>query len=286
MNDQNQNVDNLSIEPTISNDAPSQPPVSPEAYELEVAPGKRERFTQQQLIDFYKGHLRQEDYTRKTQELAEQRKQLEEVQPRIAQLYQEHQAMLQLLEDKEKLEKYRQERFKETPPPSPDFDPAKWQQQEQQVQALHKQIQYLQQQLTQQPQTLIQQTRQEIETAQLSQHVDAHIASIFEQQKLLSVIDNAEDILRFKVFQKNPQTLDEAKKFFTEAAQEMVDKISGHFKATNTKPITSKPKGSIEPPGGAGSPAPNPTSYKGKDGKVDWSKVDQMAEAFLESYKQ
>ena len=217
-------------------------------------------------MDFYKGHLRQDDYTRKTQELAEQRKQLEQAAPQLQQLYQEHQAMLQLLEDEKKLDEWKGKRFKKPDPPPSEFDPKAWQQQGDKVETLHKQIADLQRQLQTQPQNIIAQTRQEIETAQLSEHVNAHLGSIFEKNEVLGLIDNAEDILRYKVFQRNPKDLSEAKAFFTEEAEKMVTKISGHFNTPKkvASPSTPKAKG-IEPPGGVGSPCLLYTSPSPRD---------------------
>lgn len=280
------NLDNLLPQTQDGNTDSLQIPTTDDSVELEIGPGKREKFTRQQLSDFYKGNLRQEDYTRKTQELAEQRRQFETNLPQIKQIYQEHQALVQLLEDKDKINKYVKERFKEAAEEGTEFNPKEFSAAKQQVASLQQQIEHMKNQLQVQPQQLIEHTRNEIETATLEGKISAHLETIFTATPLLGAIDNAEDILRFKVFNRKPKDISEARAFFTEEAQNMVNKVAEHFKQAKPAPkaSTGGAKRSIEPPGGVGSPAPQPNSYKGKDGKVDWSKVDQMADAFLKSY--
>lgn len=264
-----------------------QTPTTPQddGIDLEIAPGKTERFTKAQLADFYKGHLRQDDYTRKTQELATQRKQFEQALPQIERLYQEHQALVQLIEDKDKLTKWMQTRFQQQgqEPSSQEVQAVK--QQEQKIAALMQHIQKLEGRMQQQGQEFVTQTRAEIETAQLSEKVDAHLQGIFKDMPALSAIDNVEDILRFKVFNRNPQTLDEAKQFFSEEAKGLVEKVKKAFGVQVQAPPQGggAPRG-IEPPGGAGSAPPQKPSYKGKDGRVDFNKVGDAADEFLRNW--
>lgn len=263
-----------------------QTPATPQddGIDLEIAPGKTERFTKSQLADFYKGHLRQDDYTRKTQELATQRKQFEQALPQIERLYQEHQALVQLIEDKDKLTKWMQTRFQQQgqEPSSQEVQAVK--QQEQKIAALMQHIQQLEGRMQQQGQQFVTQTRAEIETAQLSEKVDAHLQGIFKDMPALSAIDNVEDILRFKVFNRNPQTLDEAKQFFSEEAKGLVEKVKKAFGVqVQQQAAPAAPRG-IEPPGGAGSAPPQKPSYKGKDGRVDFNKVGDAADEFLRNW--
>lgn len=263
-----------------------QTPATPQddGIDLEIAPGKTERFTKSQLADFYKGHLRQDDYTRKTQELATQRKQFEQALPQIERLYQEHQALVQLIEDKDKLTKWMQTRFQQQgqEPSSQEVQAVK--QQEQKIAALMQHIQQLEGRMQQQGQQFVTQTRAEIETAQLSEKVDAHLQGIFKDMPALSAIDNVEDILRFKVFNRNPQTLDEAKQFFSEEAKGLVEKVKKAFGVqVQQQAQPAAPRG-IEPPGGAGSAPPQKPSYKGKDGRVDFNKVGDAADEFLRNW--
>jgi len=266
--------------------APTTPAVD-DGVELEIAPGKREKFTRAQLVEHYKGTLRQDDYTRKTQALAREREQYEQARPIVEQLYKEHQAMAGLLEDKAKLIEYQRKRWENAPEGSAAETAA-----ETKIASLMQEVNQLKAQMSQAPQRILSQTRQEVETAQLSEKVDAHLKTIFTEKPLLEAIDNAEDILRFKVFQRNPQTLDEARKFFTEEAEGLVKKISEKFTALQQPaqgagaPVQSPRATGIEPPGGAGAPMPAQASYKDKAGKVDFTKVHDAADQFLRQFKE
>lgn len=260
------------------------PPMD-EGIDVEIAPGKTERFTKAQLADFYKGHLRQDDYTRKTQELSAQRKQFEQALPQIERLYQEHQAMAQLIEDKDKLSQYVQKRWAQGQEPT-SGDVKALQANEQKIASLMQHIQRLEQNMQTQGQQFVTQTRQEIETAQLSEKVDAHLQGIFKEMPALSAIDNVEDILRFKVFNRNPQTLDDAKAFFSEEAKALAGKIAKAFVPAQSQSAGAATARGIEPPGGAGSAPPQKPSYKGKDGRVDFSKVGDAADEFLRQWKE
>jgi len=81
---------------------PEAVPQDTEDPEIEVIPGKK--FKRSQILEFEKGHMLQSDYTKKTQELAQQRKELEEL-AKFGEFLranpQKLQRVLNVLEDKE-----------------------------------------------------------------------------------------------------------------------------------------------------------------------------------------
>lgn len=287
------NVDTLQppvAEPTPSPAAPgATPPV--DAFELEVAPGKREKFTREQLLDFYKGNLRQQDYTRKTQELAAQRAQVEQFLPAYQQMLSEREQLAQFLNDRKAIAKYLAEAFEPEQDPNEALtrksleDTLTRQQatQAQRIQELERQLQYAQGQTREALQSEI---TNRVEELKYSMQIDPHVKTLFKENPVLELIPNAEDVIRFQVFQMQPQTIEETLNAFSQVTKGLVEKLGNHFKATapegaGAPPAPAKKVVTPEPPGGLGSPAPQPTSFKKKDGSIDWDLVEASAKAFL-----
>lgn len=289
MANENINVDNL--QPL--GESTSELPVAPSAteFEIEVDPGKREKFTAEQIRQFYKGNLRQEDYTRKTQELAEQRKQFEQYTPYIQQLVSEREQIAAFLKNKELLKKYVQENFPDEPVPNQDElarpvdlrtlaerEKQREQTLQQQITHLQTQLQYAQQQGQQH---LEQRIKDEIETAQYSEKINTHLSGIYAENPALQLIDNIDDILRYKVFMAKPKDFQETVSLFDKFAKEQVEKLQKHFSTSPTQSPkaveqAAKPK-SIEPPGKGSPPPPPKKNFRNKEGKIDWDAIGEDA---------
>lgn len=257
-----------------------------DGIELEVDPGKRLKFTSQQLVDFYKNGLRQQDYTRKTQELAQMRKQYEEVGPAYQKLMEERQQVVEFLRNPQLVAQYLSETFGSKPDLTKPATLADAQEAaEQRAARLEQELGQLRQQLGQQFGQFDTQVQQrisdEIEGAHYKQELNAHLGKIFEDNPVLADIDHMEDVIRWKVYQMQPKDLAAAKEAFTKVAKEQADRIGRRF-VQSTEPAETPPtrkKPAIEPRGGK-TPIPKPAekkSYMKRDGDIDWNAVAKDA---------
>lgn len=101
---------------------------------------------------------------------------------------------------------------------------------------------------------------------------------------LRDVIPYADESIRFQVAQLDPQSIDEAITFAEQIAKEW----AGKFRASGTDYLArqevAKARAKMGPP--SGSPPPptaqvKPGSFFKKDGKLDWSSLEQRASAYL-----
>jgi hypothetical protein len=243
--------------------------------------------------ELVKGYSRTADYTRSKQELAEQVRVARELQAQVeaerdrvksmfgddplltaAQRVAEHykvpfnQALQAVLEHQQK----------QTPNATPQTPPAGADQiatvdaarqiAERQLQNLQQQMLDLQRQMQGWTQEQIAAAKNEIVTSQQSneyaQEISTFLSDVFTKNPILNAVDNMEDILRFKVYQADPATVNEAKDLFAKFAQEQVEKLTSHFTELNKDKVAQKAKlttQGIEPPGGSGV-VPQPVNHK------------------------
>ena len=251
------------------------------------------------------------DYTRKTQELATYRKQVETAYQQ--QLQQQLEALrneaIQTLANPQRVaeiwrqhygDKYAQVVQQLTPQ---QFDPNEiadvGQVQKlvsQQVQQLQQQIQAAQQNIaatTQRELASVQQRiRDEQEAAQYGKDINTTIEAAFNKNPILNTLEGFEDVLRWKVhtrlqqdYQNGiPADVNRAKELFQQFADEQANKLNAEWQNQQKRQLADKAKmvnTSIEPPGGVGI-QPQPKQYRKADGSVDWKSIGQGAQAYLE----
>ena len=284
-------VETTPVESTVE---PSTPVVQ-EDPSIEVDfDGERKKLTAKEIRD---GYLRQQDYTRKTTELAKVRKAAETVAQAYEQQQAERATFAEFMQDRRKVAQYMAKQF------GPDA-----------VSALLEHLQGEQsqedlnapatvgrvEQLTSQKLAQLQQAQSEMEqkfTHTLEQRLAQERASIesararaeydrtlnpfvdklLNDHPILQAIDNVETLIRFKVVQANPQTADEAKSLFEKVVKEQVEKLQSKFVETNKQTLINKEKlkQGIEPPGGGGI-TPQAKSYvKGR--RIDWDALESDA---------
>ncbi len=108
--------------------------------------------------------------------------------------------------------------------------------------------------------------------------LNAHAQDVFKRLPVLSHVDNIEDVVRYKVAQAFPATIEEAKDLFSKFADEQAEKIATYFTESSKQKVAAKASlttNGIEPPGGAGV-VPQPVTHKfGSEG------LRNAAEAYL-----
>jgi hypothetical protein len=278
--------------PASNTAAPSATPAVDDGIEVEFEPGKVQKLTKDEIKQ---GMLRQADYTRKTQELATARKQAEDILQRGQQFEQEREQLRQVLSDPRALMYLAQQQLAQAQGPQFDPDaPAT-------MATIQQLAQYNQQQLQQQLALVEQnagnaaaQARQEAvdeivarqETAKHSDVINAKLTTIYESNPVLQSVPEIEDVIRYRVSQMQPQTIDEALKAFEKVSGEVAAAMGEKFNNARKEQVLTKQKlvqGGIEPPGGAAVPANAPTSFRDpKTNVIDWSKLSGAAAAYID----
>lgn len=223
------------------------------------------------LGELRQGHLRHADYTRKTQELAQQRTQFttalqqaqRELQDREAQTMawlQQEQNVIQLAEKITGKPIGQILQALQTPQVDPNEIATVGQAQhyaQQQVVQMQAQLDALKQEFERRTQEQIQQATSELQTrneaAQYTTKINSTVASLFEEHPILNAVEGMEDVLRFKVYQRQPANVDEALSIFKEEASKQATKLESQFQELQKTKIANKEKllsGGIEPPGG------------------------------------
>lgn len=253
--------------------------------------------------DLKAGHMRQLDYTQKTQKVAERERALatkeREWTDREAQYKDELQAIDQFLKSEQAIDAYRQKAFgRPLAPPQVDPNQPITAQQVADIarynaeQVRQSTLRDMQQQANE-AKAAAEQVKRTIELERLEGHIDHHIASLIDKSPLLKnyaggdIADLSEELIgmasRFA-----PKTLDEAKQYLADAADRKIavlKRISGdEQKAIAVKAALLK-KTSPEPPGGAPAktPATKKLTFDAKDRK---SRIDagiETVKAFLDA---
>jgi hypothetical protein len=251
--------------------------------------------------------LMQRDYTQKTQRLAEREKQFQPILTAAQQLAQEREQITQLFSNPAALAQFAQEQYgaefarlfqPSDPNPIPGVAPddiitaqQAAQIAEQRTQAylsgLQQKLQQLESRFEGKTKEVVEQGIQQLKDSQeVATHqkaLDAHVDSLFEAHPLLKAVPEMGDALRFRVFNRNPQTQEEAMKYLSEEAVRQEKALQREFENLNKAALAGKAKlasTGIEPPGGVGV-QPEPQSFKKKDGSIDWKALSGAATDFV-----
>lgn len=292
--------DNSSASQTPPSQAtqPGQPPTSAEepAVEVEFPDGTR-KLTPKEIRD---GYLRQQDYTRKTQEIAEMRRQAEQVYRAYQQMAQEREQLQEFFQNEENVLRMVAQQYgpqamqrlvnmlagqQQQPELSPD-SPATVEQAariaEVRARQLEAQIQELKQQFGQNIDQRLAQLRNEQETVEYTKVLDPVVQKIFEENPILSAVEGMEEVIRFKVFKMQPQTVEEAVEAFNTVAKQQAEKLNQKYVELNKQQVVKRQKlvsQGIEPPGGA-PPMPEARNFR-KGNDVDWKGISKQAEEYM-----
>lgn len=247
------------------------------------------------------GYMRQADYTRKTQEIAQRAKEAEQWQQELQALKQREQVLRQSLSDPNEVLGYAVSQF------GPEQVQAWLQGQIQSdaaaqgqtldprlvAQMAQAQVSKATQSLTseigkvrEETQSLI---RQESNRLRLEREQEAHervlastFGDIFTQHPELRAVAEMEDILRYRAFAKQPETIEQAKQFLVEEAQRQAGAIRALMTEQKKADAVEKAKlQAVEPPGGVGPSHQPAQTFVKSDGSVDWNALRANATAML-----
>ena len=170
------------------------------------------------------------------------------------------------------------------------------------VQDLQMTIQYLQQQHAQQQQTFQQeaaaQTQVEIQAAlqrvedqksvaEYERALDFHINQLVASDPFLQATPYVDQVFKFEVLQRQPQTFEELQSILRSTAQAQVVKYhqaAQHaLKLQTVQQVQQRAQSGIEPPGGT-APQPTAANFFKADGAADWKGLGQAATAFIQNY--
>lgn len=280
-------------------------PSAEDLIEVQFPDGRTETIARKDLPNAILMHR---DYTQKTQKLAEREKQFQPILSAAQQLAAEREQISQLFNNPQQLAKFAQETYgaefaKLFAPQGPGLqgvapDDIITAQQAAEIADVRTQayINQLQQRLQElegkfeaKTKAVVEKGIQELtDSQQIAAHqkvLDAHVQSLFEANPLLKAVPEMEDALRFRVYNRNPQSEAEAMKMLTEEADKQAKALQRQFEDLNKQALAGKAKLSthgVEPPGGVGV-QPEPQSFKKKDGSIDWNALSGAATEFVKN---
>lgn len=279
---------------------PSTPvtPVVPVDPSIEVElDGEKRVLTAKEIRE---GYLRQQDYTRKTTELAKIRKAAETVAQAYEQQQRERAEYAEFMSDRKKVAQYMAQQFGpdavsallehlQGQQPADPNEPVTLSRVEQltaqKMEQLQRQQEEMERKFQETLEQRISQERQSIESqrarAEYDRVLNPYVDKLLSDNPILQAIDNVETLIRFKVVQMNPDSPEKAMEYFDKVVKEQVEKLQTKFVETNKQALINKEKlkQGIEPPGGTGI-APQPKSYT-KGRRVDWDSLEADALASL-----
>lgn len=266
-----------SVPPSLTQDNPAlQTPQGeqPATFEVDLGNGQKETLTAEQIRELRANGLRQADYTRKTQELAQQRQQAEAM---LQQLRNEQAQIQQVLSNPQALMYLAQQQLASQPAPLDPNAPLTVGQLQQTVQAIQQQLQQSQLQVAQQTEQLVQ---DRLQTANYAESINSTLGELYTQHPVLKLTPETEDILRYRVAQKltDTSTLDDAIVAFKAEAATLAQAYDSYY--TQRQQSQQAQRAALaatgtEAPGGA---APQPTKQSFGNGRsVDWKALQDAA---------
>jgi hypothetical protein len=251
--------------------------------------------------EFKDGISREAVFTKRMQTLAEQRR---DAEAQLAAQYAQIQAEAQALANAQKLfgEQFKQtlapnvpgQPLTQTPPGAPTWDPGELATMGDVKATLAEQLEQIKaEQKAQQEQFVkaLGQASQEVQAKAVLDR-DAHTFSSNleavmakpEFAALRKINPYADEVVRYKVAEMEPKSLQEALQFTEVYVKGWMDQVRSEMVESTKRQEVAKAQAKIEPP--AGSPVPpapqyKPGSFFGKDGKQNWEALRIRAESML-----
>lgn len=239
------------------------------------------------------GVMRQAKFTKEMQSLRQQQQQFETERTTLAQAHEERNVLIGLLKNEDLMKQFLAKQYPHLVQQAQEIaqqqqvdpnDIATVGQVEQVARAyaenVNSLVNQLKNELNQQVATVTQTIEDRAATAKLSESINGTIADIFKEHSYLQeVIPNADQVLRYEVLKLQPSTPEETLAAFKQVANGWVEQFNKAVNAQTKTQVINKQKlvaNNIQPPGGAPI-QPQPTSYRTKDGKVDWDKLRESA---------
>lgn len=207
------------------------------------------------ITELTQGYSRQQDYTRKTTELAEQRRQIENELNTYRQQVDEVRRFFAHPQVQQALQGLR----------GPQVDPNQPLTAQQAQQLFESQLTHAQQQQQQQMAQMAYELEVRNLAAGFSREIESTLQQILTKHPVLADVEGIDQILRARVSQRQPQSLDETKQAFYEVAQQAAAKLEARFAQQQKQQAvqqTQFKRNGIEPPGGTTAVPPAPAKLR------------------------
>lgn len=122
------------------------------------------------------------------------------------------------------------------------------------------------------------------EVATFDGEISKTISSVLDANPALKAVPKIEQLLRYEVFQMQPQTPEELTDAIHQVASGIVEQLDATYKTVRKTQVIDKAtmeKTGIEPPAGTAPIMSRPISYTGENGKVDFAKIRAAAKAAI-----
>jgi myosin heavy subunit len=221
------------------------------------------------------------DYTRKTQEVAAARKELEGV---YTQMVEREQKIASFLQNRTAMEQYLQTLQQQQVQENPNISQNELASMQDVRRLLQQEMASAQQKLAQTVEAKTQEIAVTQAAASIKNDLDSTVKTLKSEFPALSTIKGIDKILYDEVNAMNPSSVEEAKQFFVNAAKAQVEALESHFMAAQKQAAVAKTKltkQGIEPSGPG--ILPSPKTYKKFDDPDLNKEVIAQIEALMKS---
>lgn len=271
-----------SVTPTPA--IPGQVSPAEEKLQLDFGNGKTESLTRaeiaQKLLEAERSGLRQSDYTRKTQEIAQARAEALKVYEQVQQMQRDYEARLN---NPQALLEEAQRRIAANQPIDPT-KPMTMAEGIQLAQAMREELKRVHETSLTAVQEREKAAQQYVEdrlaVENYSTQINRTLNGVYEKHPVLKVLPEMESVIRFKVAQLEPTTIEETQKAFETVGAQIANDIAKQFQVKQQAAEAARAQlaaTGIEPPGGVAPQVSKPdfTAKGGRD--LDWSKLKDAA---------
>ncbi len=251
-------------QPTGVETAPQGQQPQPQTFQVDLGNGQVETFTAEQIRELRASGLRQADYTRKTQELAAQRQQLQA-------------EFQQIISNPTLLATVQQLAGQQPQQPPTPIDPNA----PVTVGQLQEFMAMQQNALQGIQQNAVQFVENRLQTARYAEDINAKLNDVMTKHPVLKVAPEFEDLIRFKVHQMNPATIQDALVAFETVGNDLVNQLASHFNAQHQAAEAARAQlaatGTVPPGGAAPQVIQKPSYVKTGQRDLDWNMLSKDA---------
>jgi hypothetical protein len=131
-------------------------------------------------------------------------------------------------------------------------------------------------------QDVVQQVLDIQETQKYEVEFDTHVDTLFKENPVLNSIDGVEELLRYHVASKNPQTMDEARTIANEMVKKWTGGIRSQFGEAKKQEVIEREKLKTEGilTNEGAKPGIKATNWRKPDGKIDFNKLRELADQY------
>jgi hypothetical protein len=244
--------------------------------------GHVEKLTRSQIVELKQNGLRQADYTRKTQELAQQRQQADQAL-QMQQQYEMQLAQARAILSNPHLMRQEADRQLAAQQPIDPNQPLTMAHAQQLTQRIGQVLQNAENQAIERAHTIEQNAQRYVEdriiTANYGEAINATLAQVKAANPILSTIPELEDVIRYRVAQLEPASIEEAQQHFQTIGGEIARGLQAQAEARFQQQVATRATlaATATEPAGGGAPQPSPIKFNLPTGKIDWNALKDAA---------